>query len=224
MSCPEGIAAGTPAALIPAQKLPPKPDSAQAQVMLSSFPPLGQVTKASAAEGEFSFVVCLQVHRALADRPWQVALSCTPLGRANWHDILLTSAVPENAPVSLSAPEPVISPIYFTTSSTIHAATSFTFKFRESPHLPWREAREDLLIQDGIVLPMASSRLPDILQRDILQDLGPDVTVKPAVSQTPATNLWVMEAPVSGLVAGGSDQSVLSDVNIGLPWKGEILR
>ncbi|KAL8393288.1 hypothetical protein RB595_003173 [Gaeumannomyces hyphopodioides] len=224
MSYAEGIATGMPAALVPAQKLPPRADSAQAQVMLSSFPPLGQVTKASAADEEFSFVVCLQVHSALADRPWQVALSCTALGRADWHDVILISAAPENTPVSLSAPDTVIAPIYFTTSSIAHVAASFTFKFRESPHLPWREAREDLLMQDGIILPMASSNLPDNLRRDILQDIGLDVVVKPAMSQTPATNLWVIEAPISGLGASGSDQSVFSDVDLGLPWNGAILR
>ncbi|KAL8304810.1 hypothetical protein RB597_004159 [Gaeumannomyces tritici] len=224
MSYPEGVAAGMPAALIPTQKLPPRADSAQAQVMLSSFPPLGQVTKASTADGEFSFIVCLQVHRALADRPWQVALSCTDLGRADWHDVLLDSAAPENTPVSLSAPDPITAPMYFTASSTVHAATSFTLKYRGSPDLPWREAREDLLMQDGIMLPLASSSLPDSLRGDILQDLCLDATVKPVMSQTPATNLWVIEAPVSGLGTSSSDQSVISDVDLGLPWNGAILR
>ncbi|TLS23209.1 uncharacterized protein PpBr36_05728 [Pyricularia pennisetigena] len=219
----DDVVAGMPSALIHAQKpLPPSLLDDEARFEITSHPPLTQVTKTPATPGQVDFVVGLQVHQSRAHDKWQVAVSTSALHSSAWTDFVLASNSAEDAPIYLQAShDKSVLKLHFTASIPVESAIRFTLKFRESPDKPWRLVRDELQLDDGIIVPDHPDSLPDDIH-DVIECLSRHVTIRQAVSQSPATCLWQLDAPIAGV--GKNDQSAFSEVELGLPWGRHLLR
>lgn len=107
--------------------------------------------------------------------------------------------------------------IYFTSSFSVSSNLSFTFKFRKGPAEPWRWAKDEMNIGDGMVVVNPERVLGPTDFASVVRDLNPDLKVKSHMSQSRGTELWSIEAPIG---AAKGDDSTYADTRLGTPWGG----
>jgi len=193
----------------------------QAAVVVSCYPPAGQVTQAPG--GRTTFYVVLEIEPSQATQPWQVALwhSRGTEGHG-WEETSLLSCEDANGALGIQTPTngPHVS-LYFKTEVDVQPSLRFTVKFREAEHQSWRWVRDEQGVDDGIVI-STTAGLGSVEENlgDIIKDLNPALKIKSHVSQSPRTQLWTIETTVKG--ADGYYSS-LEDIDLGRPW-GDFLR
>lgn len=215
-------AAGFPRTLIPAPKPVPTLTAGQTPMMISSYPPLSQVTQIR--ETEVKFWVLLEVDQSLAEESWQVALWHAGGGNntASWTETVFQRSTAGEEPVSLQGWSASTARLYFTSSLRVEGQLRFTVKFRQSPDVEWRWVRDEQGADDGIVIETADAvgrGSPSDLS-SIIHDLNPSLKVRSAPSQCPGTELWSIETTVPRAV---DDISSSTTIRLGLPW-GKFLR
>ena len=214
---------------IPRQKLSPTPELAVRAKMgpgisgITSFPPLGQVTQLLSIKA--SFLVLIEVDEINAGDPWEVSIwhSSPDSADSEWREAPLTRTPPNASPCLLHDSASSKSNLYFHGELQASSSLKFTLKFRNAPHQPWRWARDEHGVDDGLVLltPEDSQSLSTTTNlSDIILGLNPDLRVKSVTSQSPDTDLWTIEAPVN---PAQDEKSACSHIQLGTPW-GEYLR
>jgi len=206
---------------IPKQKPPPELVSVEMRVVLSSYPPLGQITQTKSGEVEFHAV--LEVDHTRATKPWQVALwHSTGDNAAGWSEMVLSRTEASKEPFKLQLQDTSVARLYFSGKLGTQPSIRFTLKFRDAPDQEWRWVRDVLGMDDGILIASPKPGTETLVEKpaDIIKDLNPSLRVRSAMSQVPRTQIWSFEAVVPG--ASGDDSS-FTDITLGLPW-GKFLR
>ncbi|OTB04406.1 glycoside hydrolase family 36 protein [Hypoxylon sp. CI-4A] len=191
------------------------------EITIASFPPLGQVTQLKKQQFEFELTALLEVGHDYAKDPWEVAVWCSSI-EGVWVEKLL-SPKSENLPSTLQVANHSTAHLYFSASFFVSSLMNFTIKFRNGPDEPWRWSRDVSGTTDGVVLlhPASTLHEADGDLYDIIHGLNPDLTVKSAMSQTPRTQLWTIEANVN---RAENDRSTYAEPELGNPWGGAVLR
>lgn len=200
------------------QKPPPEAVPAEMRFLLSSHPPVGQVTQV--ASREVLFRAILEVDQTRASKPWQVALwHCHDGGGGDWAESALVPTPSGSEPCVLQSLDASLARLHFSASFPVDPPLRFTLKFREAPDQEWRWVRDVHGIDDGVVIGTTGPAQGDVNEgpEDIIHGLDPSVKVKSAPSQCPGTQLWTFEATVRG---ADGDTSSSSDIELGLPWGG----
>jgi hypothetical protein len=188
--------------------------------VITSYPPLGQVTLVEGTTT--SFMIMLETAKGRATDPWEVSL---------WHSCGNEWQEQGLKPVTNSTDLPLViqtsdvTPnhyLYFTTTVEVVPPMSFTAKFRTAPDQPWRWVKNVQGALDGTVLSkskLSTSRPEDLV--DVIKDLNPIVKATKVLSQSPGTSVWSVIAPVE---AADGEKSAMVNITFGLPWAGKILR
>lgn len=189
-------------------------------VIISSFPPLGRVTKIE--NGDFEFTVLLGVDNDLADDPWEVAVWHSSTNRS-WVETPLSLNPTGHPPVLFISPKSSYTQLCFSAHFTISSLMKFTLKYRNSHDQPWRWSQSVFGSTDGVVsinptnefaTATASTNLSDIIHQ-----LNPVLRVNTAASQTLNTQLWTLRASVGSCE---NDRPAYVDMDIGIPWGGAL--
>ena len=202
------------AVFIPKQKPPPEPSATDMGVTLSSYPPLGQVTQLKTGNGRFT--VLLEVGQDEASEAWEVAAWHLSDG-TEWREDAMTLLKEGLDSTSIQGVGTDNKRIYFTSSFSVSSNLSFTFKFRKGPAEPWRWAKDEMNIGDGMVVVNPERVLGPTDFASVVRDLNPDLKVKSHMSQSRGTELWSIEAPIG---AAKGDDSTYADTRLGTPWGG----
>jgi hypothetical protein len=184
-------------------------------VGLHTFPPLGRVSQIKSQAVSFSLI--LEVAKNDIEKPWEVCIWHSS-GEQPWEETILSSAPTTHCPNFLQPGTLDCHHLFFSATRPLKTSLRFTFKYRSSPAEPWTWARDQLGVNDGLILKNAEGQhlLTDDLS-NIIQGLNPELKVTSVASQTPRTRLWTIEAPVA---AAGEDESAFADVELGTPWGG----
>ncbi|KAI0517125.1 raffinose synthase Sip1 [Xylaria bambusicola] len=181
---------------------------------LCTFPPLGRVSQVKSQV--ISFSVILEAADHDAEQPWEMSLWHSS-GDQPWEETTLSLALESDSPSFLrlldgSSHERFCYTAELPLVSTLH----FTVKYRSSPTKPWIWARDELGVDNGLVI--LNQEDQHTLASDlshIIQDLNPELKVRSVASQTPRTQLWTVEAVVG---PSRHDVSAYADVELGTPW------
>ena len=191
------------------------------KAMITSYPPLGQVTF---VEGTTTpFMILLETDKSRATDAWEVSL-WHPNG-IEWQESQLKPVKDTAADLPMviqTSNETTSHHLYFATAIDVVSPMSFTVKFRTAPDQPWKWVKDEQGTLDGIILSKSmiqKSRTEDL--HDLIKDLNPVIEAKKVLSQSPDTSVWSLTAPVEAAVG---EKSAIVDVMFGLPWAGEILR
>lgn len=190
------------------------------KAVITSYPPLGQVTLVEGATT--TFIVLLETDKSRATDAWGVSLWYSQ--GEEWREQEL-NLVDENVDLPLVIQIPVGTSshhLYFITTVDIVSSMSFTIKFRSAPDQPWEWVKDQQMALDGIVLSktkISKSRTEDL--DDLIKDLNPIVKATKVLSQSPDTSVWSVTAPVE---AADVEKSAMVNIKFGLPWAGKILR
>ncbi|KAJ6442933.1 glycoside hydrolase family 36 protein [Purpureocillium lavendulum] len=198
------------------QRPAPDPVAEEMKVRLQSHPPLGQVTRAEG--GKLSLTAILEVPRARAQEPWEVALWLTVDG-AEWREHALDRVEIDHQPQSLHPADASLSCTYFAGGLTFSNSIQFTLKLRGGQDQPWRWIRDEQGLNDGLVVAQTPAVLAGSLH-DVIPDLSSAWKVKEHMSQAPQTKLWSLEADIAN---ANGDASTFRDIDVGTPW-GAYLR
>lgn len=189
---------------------------------VQTWPPLGQVTIAPLDEGDVDFTAVLQVPTPDADLDWGVSLWYKTNGK-DWQESALMpieSLDPRLKPEALDQLDSSSVRLYFAKSIQFEKSLSFTLRYRHSSQVNWVWVRDQLDLDDGMVIVQSSSPPSEKLQ-DLIEDLDSEWKVSSCLCQTPKTQLWMLEAavPRPRLNRGESDddRSTFKDIRIGLP-------
>lgn len=215
---------------IPAQKGAPPPQPASMAANLSSYPPLGQVTKLRS--GRVSVVALLEVPASRASEAWQVSLWHSQDG-GDWQEVDLQPVAPEeerSVAAFLQEGEPGLVGRYFSTAAApleVERSVHFTLKFRAGDAAEWRWIRDEKDLHDGVLVVAASDGSTSLAGVDtegvdedlggIIKNLNASLVVRREASQSPGTKLWSIKAPVP---AAKGEDSTYADVELGIPWGG----
>jgi hypothetical protein len=201
----------------------PKPhDLSKMLALVSSYPPLNQVTVVSSAN--CTFTVLLETDRSRASDPWEASIwHSNPQG---WVETKLEALHPGHARMPSSL-EPTSDTghqrLFFTGDlEVLEGVLDFTIKFRNSPNAEWRWTKDNQGCPDGTLIRQGVGR--DSIDGglgDYFKNLNPALRWKKVRSQSPGTSVWSIVAPVE---AAQGDESAVVDVKFGLPWGGHILR
>lgn len=202
------------AVFIPKQKPPPEPSATDMGVTLSSYPPLGQVTQLKTGNGRLT--VLLEVGQDEAAESWEVAAWHLSDG-TEWREDAMTPLKGGLESTSIQGVETYNKRLYFTSSFSVSSNLSFTFKFRKGPAGPWRWAKEEMSIGDGMVVVNPERALGTTDFASVVKELNPHLKVKSHMSQSRGTELWSIEAPIG---AAKGDDSTYADTRLGTPWGG----
>ncbi|KAK8121986.1 hypothetical protein PG984_010656 [Apiospora sp. TS-2023a] len=186
------------AVFIPKQKPPPEPSATDMGVTLSSS------------------LFSLEVGQDEAGEPWEVAAWHLADG-TEWREDAMTPLKGGLESTSIQDVETNNKRIYFTSSFSVSSNLSFTFKFRKGPAEPWRWAKEEMSIGDGMVVVNPERALGTTDFASVVKELNPDLKVKSHMSQSRGTELWSIEAPIG---AAKGDDSTFADTRLGTPWGG----
>ncbi|KAI0409393.1 raffinose synthase Sip1 [Xylaria palmicola] len=182
---------------------------------LHSFPPLGRVSQVK--NPSVSFSVLLEVVNHDAEKPWEICLWHSS-GDQPWAETMLSPSATTDSPAVLQAD--TLSPrrLFYSAVLSVASSLRFTLKYRSSPADPWIWVRDELGVDDGLIVPSMEDRRPltDDLS-NIIQGLNPELKVRPVNSQTPHTQLWTIEAAVG---PASEDASSYADLELGTPWGG----
>lgn len=200
----------------------PKPEHLFAgmttKVLVSSWPPVGQVTESS--NERVQFTVLLETDEEGASTNWDVAIWY--LSGDEWKEAPL-SATTAGVKGNFTEVQGKHHHSYFAGSLEITSTVTFTIKFRKSPEEPWKWIKDHQGAPDGVVLlknPTVAIETVDDLG-DLIEGLNPEFKIEKVRSQSPNTSVWNVEAPVA---AAEGDESTLSSTKFGKPWSGDILR
>ncbi|TGJ87670.1 hypothetical protein E0Z10_g1139 [Xylaria hypoxylon] len=184
-------------------------------VGLHSFPPLGQVSQVKGQVVSFSAVLEVVGHDA--EKPWQICLWYS-YGEQPWEETTLSLASRSESPVFLQLDSSDHTRLFFTTVLPIISPLRFTLKYRSNPTQPWIWARDELAVDDGLIILNTDDQhtLTGDLS-NIIRGLNPELNVRSVASQTPRTQLWTIEAAVAPASDG---VSAYADVELGIPWGG----
>ncbi|KAJ8126290.1 hypothetical protein O1611_g7347 [Lasiodiplodia mahajangana] len=182
---------------------------------LYTFPPLGRVSQVRSEIISFSVVLELDEHDA--EKPWEICLWHSS-GEQPWEETVLTATPRTESPTFLQLGSLSPTRIFYSGTLPMLSSLRFTIKYRSSPAQPWTWARDELGVDDGLIIMKARDQL---LLRDDLSDiicgLNPELKVRSVASQTPRTQLWTIEAAVA---PADNDVSTYTDVELGVPWGG----
>jgi hypothetical protein len=191
------------------------------EAIITSYPPLGQVTLVDGTT--IAFTVLLQTDKSGVSNRWEVSLWHS--GVNEWRESPLKSVTSSDANIpmlSQASNDVHAHRLYFTVSVEVISPMSFTMKFRTAPDQPWRWVKDYQGTIDGTVLSkfkFHKTRTEDL--NDLIKNLNPIVEAKQVLSQSPDTTVWSATVPVP---AADGEKSRMIDVCFGLPWAGEILR
>lgn len=191
------------------------------KALITSFPPLGQVTL---VEGTTTaFMILLETDKSRATDAWEVLLWYS--NGMEWRETELKPVKDTAADLPMviqTSNETTSHHLCFITTVDIVSPMSFTVKFRNDPDQPWKWVKDQQGTLDGTILSKSmihKARTEDL--HDLVKDLNPVIEVKKVLSQSPDTSVWSVTAPVE---AAAGEKSAMVDVKFGLPWAGEILR
>ena len=205
------------ALFIPKQKPAPEPVAPEMRALAACYPPLGQVTQLPA--GEVPVVAVLEIHESRSNEPWQVVL-WRSIDGGDWSETALSRTEGENVPTNLQAPDPSVRRLYFRGSVSIQKMVNFTLRVRRDDEKDWTWIRDQIGMNDGIVLvENPVDAFSDHLS-DYIKDLNPKLLSRSLMSQSPRTKLWSLEASVP---KAGEEKSSFVHLDIGIPW-GSFLR
>jgi hypothetical protein len=206
------------AVFIPKQTPPPEPlPDSVTMALVSTYPPLGQVTQLRTSEVGITAV--LEVQESDASSPWEVALwHSHPAGEAQWIEHRLSLSNPDAIPSDLQATSDV-SRLYFDGKVTLKSSMTFTVKFRAGPDQDWRWIRDEADMDEGTIILNDNTDQKDTETGipDLIAGFNPELKWQPHMSQCPGTRLWSVEAPVD---AAHGEESAFADVPLGTPWGG----
>ncbi|KAI0428887.1 raffinose synthase Sip1 [Xylaria sp. FL1042] len=186
-------------------------------VGLYAFPPLGRVSQVKSQNVSFSAVLEVPSHDAEEEEPWEICLWSSSSGQP-WEETMLSSAPHNDSPKFLQLDGLSHKRISYTAVLPLISSLRFTLKYRSSPIQPWIWARDELGVDDGLILSNVEDQrtLTSDLSH-VIRGLNPELNVRSIASQTPRTQLWTIEAAV-GPASGGV--SAYTDVELGTPWGG----
>lgn len=210
------------AMFIPRQK-PPSPPTKD-NMIVTSYPPLGQLTILPTNSKLIDFTVLLEVDQIRDHETWEVAIWYLTVENT-WEDLLLERIKQEssidNVISTLQENVEKTSAFYFKGNLpiTIHHSPSFTIRFRSAADQPWRWVRDHHGQDDGVVVLQPSTNLAAASQDlgEYIQGLNPDFKAKSAKSQSPGTLVWDLTASVK---PAGEELSNYEDIVLGKPWGG----
>ncbi|KAI3340606.1 raffinose synthase Sip1 [Ustulina deusta] len=185
-------------------------------VGLYTFPPLGRVSQVKSQLVSFSAVLEVVGHDS--EKPWEICLWYSS-GEQPWEETILSLASRSDSPIFLQLDSSSHKHhISYTAVLPLMSSLRFTLKYRSSPTQPWLWARDELGVDDGLIILNVEDRrtLTGDLSH-IIQGLNPELTVRSVASQTPRTQLWTIEAAVEPASGG---VSAYADVELGTPWGG----
>ncbi|KEY65120.1 hypothetical protein S7711_04210 [Stachybotrys chartarum IBT 7711] len=200
---------------IPKQK-PPVPLPAIMKARLQVYPPLGQVT--CVEQGHLSLVAVLELSHSTSKEPWDVSLWSSKDDK-EWADIGLTPLADEATPVDLQATSNSRSRFYFSATLDFESSLRFTLRFRQRGSETWRWIRDEVGLDDGVVVYKPAQEVPKEIQ-SLVTDLNPEWRVSACESESPQTRLWSLDVAVPK--ASGDDSSI-TNVDVGVPW-GSFIR
>ncbi|KAI1425750.1 raffinose synthase Sip1 [Xylaria sp. FL1777] len=184
-------------------------------VGLYTFPPLGRVSKFKSQIVSFSAILEVASHDA--EKPWEICLWSSS-GDRSWEETILSSASGSDSPTFLQLDNSNHKRISYTAVLSLISPLRFTLKYRSSPDQPWIWARDELGVDDGLMILNAENQrtLTSDLSH-VIHGLNPELNVRSVASQTPRTQLWTIEAVVGPTSDG---VSAYADVELGNPWGG----
>lgn len=191
------------------------------EALVNSYPPLGQVTLVEGTTA--AFVVLLETNRTRLSKAWEVSLWHSH--GLEWRESPLKpvgESVVDISMVYKASDEALSHRLYFTATIDVISPMSFTLRFRTAPDQPWRWVKDQQETIDGTILSKSKiykSRTEDL--HDLIKNLNPVVEAKKVLSQSPDTAVWSVTTPVP---AADGEKSAMINVNLGLPWAGEVLR
>ncbi|RYP41097.1 hypothetical protein DL767_001258 [Monosporascus sp. MG133] len=91
----------------------------------------------------------------------------------------------------------------------------------ECPDRSWRWARDELGVDDGtvVITPENYRDRGTTNLSDVIAGLNQDLKVSSAMSQTPDTELWMIEADIA---PARDDKSAYANIELGTPWGGPL--
>jgi hypothetical protein len=200
---------------IPKQK-PPAPLPAIMKARLQVYPPLGQVT--CVEQGHLRLVAVLELSHSTSKETWDVSLWNSKDDK-EWADIGLTPLADEATPVDLQATSNSRSRFYFSATLDFESSLRFTLRFRQRGSETWRWIRDEVGLDDGVVVYKPAQEVPKEIQ-SLVTDLNPEWRVSACESESPQTRLWSLDVAVPK--ASGDDSSI-TNVDVGVPW-GSFIR
>ncbi|KFZ08038.1 hypothetical protein V501_06122 [Pseudogymnoascus sp. VKM F-4519 (FW-2642)] len=197
----------------------PKPEHLFAgmatKALISSWPPVGQVTETS--NGKISFTVLLETDEGGVSAAWEVAVWYS--SGDSWKETPLTRKGALDKPKSVEGRFHS----YFTGSLDTTSTITFTIKFKKAGEETWRWVKEHQGIGDGVVV-WKGQAAPTAAVEDfaeLIEDLNSEFKVQKVRSQSPGTELWSVEAPVA---SAEGEKSTFTSTKIGKPWSGDFVR
>ena len=184
---------------------------------IATYPPIGQVTRLQ--DSNVTFHAVLDVPRELSTEPWQLSLWHSNGDGQQWTEAEFLPCPPNLRPSDLDGANETTARLYFTADVPVESSLSFTVKFRQGQDHAWRWIRDELGLDDGVVVfdqgPASEAERDDL--PDLIQDLNPNLKWKDHMSQSPGTRLWSIEA---GVDAAKGDESAYANHSVGIPWGG----
>lgn len=182
-------------------------------VGLCTFPPLGRVSQVKSQVVTFSAVLEAAGHEP--EQPWEISLWYSS-GEQPWVETIMSLASGSNSPTFLQLDSPSHRRLCYRAELPLTSTLRFTIKYRSRPTQPWIWARDELGVDDGLVV--LNDEYPHTLSGElshIIQGLNSELKVRAVASQTPRTQLWTIEA-----VVGPSNDgiSAYTDIELGTPW------
>lgn len=202
------------------------------KAILTSFPPLGQVTTIS--NPKCTFTVCLEVDASRTSQEWEVSLWYSDSdakhpepANHSWeqHEMQLIGSSQDleirDVPTYLRAAENNGSArLFFRAEIAVMKSLSFTVRFRSGPDhpiQPWKWVRDLQGTLDGMVI-LKSKTDASLASTDIntyIKNLNSTLSITTQLSESPGTLLWAVEAPVK---AAQNDHSMEEETTFGRPW------
>ncbi|KAJ3555383.1 hypothetical protein NPX13_g10365 [Xylaria arbuscula] len=187
-------------------------------VGLCTFPPLGRVSQVKRQAISFSAVLEADDHEP--EQPWEICLWYSS-GEQPWAEATMSLTEGSNSPNFLQLDNSRRPRFCYTAELPLTSTLRFTIKYRSGPAQSWSWARDELGVDDGLVILNAENQ--HTLDGDlshIIKGLNPELKVRAVASQTPRTQLWTIEA-----VVGPSNDGISAnlDVELGTPW-GDFVR
>ena len=214
---------------IPHQE-PPKPEhlfeNMSSKALITSWPPLGQVTQVKS--GKVDFTVYLSTDVAGLAESWEISIWYSDRG---WKELpLLQAGVAKgnHLPI-INQSEDRHPRIIFVSSLDVTESFAFTIRFRTLSSPVWKWVKEHQGLPDAHVDVVSKSHehaIKDIEAIDgwveLLGGLNPNYKTHPRKSQSPATSIWEIEVPAAA--ARPDDKSALALKKLGHPFCGNFKR
>lgn len=194
---------------------------AEMEVLVSTYPPLGRVTKLDSPYVGFLCVLVVDLHDA--GDGWQVVLRYAPLGSDNWTEHSLAAT---NRSLFSARQNDGKHQLLFETEITINSASKFEISFRQNNADSWSTARGrndgDL---ESVVLLVPQISLLNEKAHDLkayVEELNSDLYYKLLDDGSDSGILsWLVEAPIA---AASGDSPYMDQVMFGKPFGGNFLR